>query len=139
MLVMLSLVGLFSATQPAVTQAASLKITTFYTISKTAYDKWIPGKTAFPSQKKTFAAGTKNVGYFLRYTGATPKVSNFQIIIYDDSGKVLVSGSVHKMSYKNGNFANYFYYDPQFPSGAFTMKLLVNGKAGGSTSFSIGS
>jgi hypothetical protein len=137
-LVMLLLTGLFSATQPAVTQAASLKITGFYSISKAGFDKWVPGKTALPSPIKAFASGTKNVGYLIRYAGATPKVSKFQIIIYDDSNTAFVTGSVHKLTYKSGNFANYFYYDPHFPDGAYTMKLLVNGKADGSTRFSIG-
>jgi hypothetical protein len=138
-LIMLLMTGLFSAVQPAATQAASIKITKFTSISKAGYDKWVPGKTALPSPVKAFASGTKNVGYLLKYTGATPKVSKFQIIIYDDTDSVFVTGSVHKLTYKNGTFANYFYYDPHFPDGTYTMKLLVNGKADGSTSFSIGS
>ncbi len=88
---------------------------------------------------KAFASGTKDVGYFLDYSGAKPKVSKFQIIIYDSSGNVFITGNVHKLSYKNGYFVNYFYYTPQFPDGTYKMKLLVNGKADGNKSFSVGS
>jgi hypothetical protein len=138
-LVMLLLAGLFSAAQPAVTQAASLKINKFYPTSKKGYDKWMSNHNNLPSPLKAFASGTKDVGYFLDYSGAKPKVSKFQIIIYDSSGNVFVTGNVHKLSYKNGYFVNYFYYTPQFPDGTYKMKLLVNGKADGSKSFSVGS
>ena len=138
-LLMLLVVGLFSATQPVVTQAASLKVTRFYTNSRTSYDKWVAAHKDLPSPLQTFAAGTKDVGYILKYAGATPKVSRFQIIVYDGSGDVFESGVVHKLGYKNGTFADYFHYNPHFPDGTYTMKLLVNGKADGSTSFSVGS
>lgn len=137
-LAMLLVVGMFSATQPTVTQAASLKIRGFYTISKAGYDKWIPGKTALPSPKKAFAAGTKNVGYLLSYAGATPKVSTYQIILHNPDGSSS-HGSVHKFFYKSGADGNYFYYTPQFPDGVYKMTVLLNGKVAGSTSFSVGS
>ncbi len=138
-LLMLLLVGAFLASQPAVTQAASLKINKFYTISRKSYDKWVATHKTLPSAVKVFKAGTKDVGYLLDYSGAKPKVSTFQIIIYDGSGKEFSSGDVHKLSYKDGNFANYFYNDPSFPGGTYKMKLLLNGKAAGSTSFSVAS
>jgi hypothetical protein len=138
-LVMLLLVGLFSAARPAPTQAASLKITSFYTIARKSYDSWVATHKVFPSPLKRFKAGTKDVGYILEYTGAKPKVSTFQIIIYDGSGDVFSTGDVHKLSYKSGNFANYFYNDPSFPGGTYKMKLLLNGKAARNTSFFVGS
>ncbi len=138
-LVMLLLVGLFSATQPSATQAASLKIPRFYTISRTSFDKWVSAHKELPSPLKLFAADTTNVGYILGYSGAKPKVSSFQIIIYDGSGNVFLTGLIRTLTYKSGYFTNYFDYHPRFPGGTYTMKLLVNGKVDGSTSFSVAS
>ena len=138
-LVTLLLVGLFSASQPAVTRAASLKIPRFYTISRISYDKWVSAHKDLPAPMKAFAADTTDVGYILGYSGATPKVSTFHIIVYDGSGKVFLTGIVRKLSYKSGYFTNYFDYYPRFPGGAYKMKLLVNGKAAGSASFSVAS
>jgi hypothetical protein len=137
-LILLLMTGLFPATQPTATQAASLKLREFYTISKADYDKWIPGKTALPSPKKAFASGTKNVGYLLSYAGATPKVSTYQIILHNPDGSS-AHGSVHKFSYKNGESGNYFYYTPRYPDGVYKMTVLLNGKVAGSTSFFVGS
>jgi hypothetical protein len=77
------------------------------------------------------------VGYIVRYAGATPKVSSLQIVIYTSSGNVYSSGHIHKLPHTTGTFADYFYYNPHFAGGAYKMKLLANGKADGSTSFSV--
>src|ERR1019366_8941764 len=135
-LVLLLLVGLFSAAQPSATQAASLSIPRFYTISRISYDKWVSAHKDLPVQLKAFEADTTNVGYSLGYTGATPKVSTFHVVMYDGSGQVFLTGRVRTLTYKSGYFTNYFDYYPRFPGGAYTMKLFVNGKAAGRTRFS---
>jgi hypothetical protein len=136
-LVMLLLFGMVSASRPMVSRAASLTIPRFYTISRTSYDKWVAAHKNLPTPLKAFAADTTDVGYIVGYSGATPKVSTFHAVMYDGSGEVFLTGRVRTLTYKSGYFTNYFDYFPRFPGGAYKMKLFVDGKLAGSTSFSV--
>jgi hypothetical protein len=131
------LVGLVPASRPKAGQAASLKIPTFYTISRWSYDKWIAAHKTLPTPLKTFAADTTDIGYLVGYTGAGAKVSTFHAVMYDGAGKVFLTGRVRTLTYESGYFTNYFDYFPRFPGGVYKMKLFVNGRLAESTSFSV--
>jgi hypothetical protein len=136
-LIMLLLIGTVSASRPTVSQAGSLTIPRFYTISRTSYDKWVAAHKNLPTPLKAFAADTTDVGYIVGYSGAIPKVSTFHAVMYDGSGEVFLTGRIRTLTYQSGYFTNYFDYFPRFPGGAYKMKLFVNGKLAGTTRFSV--
>ena len=115
----------------ATTTSFSIKkgivIPDFYPISKTSFDTWTKSTSdAAPAKTTVFPSGTKNIGYYFSYAGTTPKVTSFRIVINDSSGKALIKGDLHKVSYNTGFFANYFYNDPSFPSGSYSMQIYIN-------------
>ncbi len=114
-------------------------ITHFYSTTSAAYDAWGANNNYSPPvMTSRLPAGVHLVGLYFVYSGATPKVSTYQIIVRDAKGAAYFTGHVHTFV----NVAN----DPMseldnggpFPHGVYHAQLVVNGKVASTTIFTVG-
>lgn len=118
---------------------AGIVIPQFFTISRTAFDNWYKSNRASaPPASADFKSGITDIGYYLSYAGTTPKITNFQIVIYHAAGSVFITGDLHHFSYASGYFSNYFTDDAGFPDDTYTAKLSVNGTVVRTAKFVVG-
>lgn len=116
-----------------------LAVPAFYATTKSTIDAWQKSTSDTPpARTRFFAAGTANIGYYFSFTGATPKATTFHVDIYRASGALFISGDHHTLHYASGYFGNYFYDQPAFPNGVYTMKVTINNQVYKSTAFSVG-
>jgi len=108
-------------------QISGLTIGSFYASQKSSSDAWQTNTFVVPIAVSVFPATTANIAYYLSYAGATPGVSRFQVLLHDSTGATFSTGKVHVFAQVNGSFMTYFYNLPSYPSGNYTMDLLING------------
>jgi hypothetical protein len=122
---------------PSPSHAAGMSVTKFYTTTKAAADAWSASSSApAPVHVANFPAGTVNVAYYFEFSGAKPGVSTFQVVQHGP-GNDVVKGDVHTLHHVDGSYSNYFYNDPAFGPGTYTLNLQVGKQTIATTSFTI--
>lgn len=118
-------------------QAASqFRVTLFYTSTLAANAGLTKGEASAPAHTAVFPAGTPAVGYYFEFTGAQPKVTQFQIIQHSPDHSVF-KGVVHTLHNIDGSFSNDLDTEPAFAPGKYTLDVLSHGKILATTSFMV--
>jgi len=117
----------------------TVSITHLYTTTSGAYDAWgAHGNYAPPPRAIKLPAGAHLVGIYFVYSGATPKVSTYQIVVRDSTGAAYFTGQVHKFVNVANDHMSELDNGGPFPKGSYKVQLLVNGTVAATTSFTVG-
>ncbi len=123
------------------TGAAHAKSTVFYTATKAAYDAWNTSTSdAAPTKTTTFPKGTSVIAFYFSYEDATPKTTQYQIVIHAPSGGVYAKRGPFTVSYDAGLVMRTVIpdQDSAYPGGTYTADLILGGRIQMHTSFSVG-
>jgi len=132
-------VAAFSISRAAASQG---KATVFYTATKPAYDAWNTSKSdAPPAKTTTFPSGSSIVAFYFEYQNATPKATQYQIIVHSPSGAVYAKRGPFAVSYDAGMVMRTILPDQDnaYPNGTYEADLLLAGHMQLRTSFTVGS
>lgn len=80
-----------------------------------------------PEAQADFPPATRQIAYFVGFSGATPGKQRFRAVIYDDTGAILAAGVPHPFRHAGGAFMTFFTYRPAFPQGSYRLDLIVDG------------
>jgi hypothetical protein len=114
-----------------------LQIVDFYTTSRGAYNAWSGSPSTLPQAQADFPAATRQIAYFVAFSGAVPGRQRFHAVIYDDTGAVLATGMAHTFRHVDGAFMTFFTYRPAIPQGRYRLDLMVDGIAVAGTEFTV--
>ena len=120
---------------------ASSAVTIFYPATKAAYDAWnATTSTARPSRTEQFRAGTNVVAFYFEYKGATAKVTQYQLIIRDSTGRIFATHGPYPLSYSAALAMRYVTVPsgPAYPAGNYHADILLDGRVAAGTQFTVG-
>ena len=112
----------------------------FFAATKAAYDAWGAANSGRPKQSSSFSTGTTAIGFYFEYSNASTKTDNYQVVIRNQKGALVTSGSVHTFAYADGEHFSLLGLasSSPFPNGSYRGDLVVNTKVVNSIFFSVG-
>jgi hypothetical protein len=78
------------------------------------------------------------VAFYFRFQGAIPNVTTFQLIIHDHTGAAYFTGQVHRFTTVAGEHMTTMNNNGAYPTGTYSVALLVDGHVAASASFTVG-
>lgn len=137
----LILAGRVSAhTTFTIRSVSAINVQTFYPATKAAYDAWNASNTAPPPpHTTTFRSGTTVVAFYFAYTNATVNLTQFTIVVHNQSGATVATHGPYALTLKNALHmslvdapAGHAYAD-----GSYSADLLIDGKVVKSAAFTV--
>lgn len=122
--------------------AAAPTASVFYPASAAAYDAWkSTTSTARPAKTIAFPQNTTTIAFYYEYDGASPKVTTFQVAVYDTSGKIYAHDEKFAAVYANGMSMRKLVPDRagSYAGGTYSAVLWINGHTALRTSFRVAS
>jgi hypothetical protein len=114
--------------------------TTFYATSKSWYDWWVAAaKKSRPAKWARFPSGTSRVAFYFEGTNIVPKVTKFQIVVYDESGDVYAHDAQFTRSGKTTNTMLFLTPDSDaaYQDGTYTAVIWIDGHTTLRTTFNV--